>query len=342
MKPAMTHLNASGAAHELGISPKALRLYEQKGLISPRRSAAGYRIYCAADMAAAAQVVSLRALGLSLAQIADVFEGDARSLGHALAAHELDLDDRLQKLAAQVGRLQHLRARLAQGQVPDASDIAGILDESARTRLSLTLPWPWNGECFDIPAVHPLNYIVGPLGSGKTILAHCIAAQVAGSVCVDATLATTGSMVCEGQVGSGIADRANRAMSWLAGDGASPSPMLARLLQILESDAPALLVIDSPETHLDQASQEALIRYLRKNAQRFFRPVFLITRSNAVLDMECVGTGEAIYFCPANHRIPFRVLPYPGSAGYESLDDCLASPAARERTRGMIAYMPGQ
>ncbi len=36
-------LNPSEAARRLGISAKALRLYEQRGLIAPVRSSAGWR-----------------------------------------------------------------------------------------------------------------------------------------------------------------------------------------------------------------------------------------------------------------------------------------------------------
>lgn len=36
-------LNPSEAARRLGISIKALRLYEQRGLITPKRTAAGWR-----------------------------------------------------------------------------------------------------------------------------------------------------------------------------------------------------------------------------------------------------------------------------------------------------------
>jgi DNA-binding transcriptional MerR regulator len=40
-----TPLSASAAAKRLGISAKALRLYEQQGLIFPNRTTAGYRAY---------------------------------------------------------------------------------------------------------------------------------------------------------------------------------------------------------------------------------------------------------------------------------------------------------
>jgi predicted site-specific integrase-resolvase len=39
-------LTASEAAERLGVSTKALRLYEQRGLVTPSRTAAGYRANC--------------------------------------------------------------------------------------------------------------------------------------------------------------------------------------------------------------------------------------------------------------------------------------------------------
>src|SRR3546814_6566828 len=43
------------------------------------------------------------------------------------------------------------------------------------------------------------------------------------------------------------------------------------------------------------------------------RPLFLLTRSCAILDLESVGLDEAVIFCPANHSPPTRVAPYPGA-----------------------------
>lgn len=69
MKSTVTNLNASEAANRLGVSTKALMLYEQKSLVNPRRSAAGYRVYSADDMVRAANVVALRNLGLNRARL---------------------------------------------------------------------------------------------------------------------------------------------------------------------------------------------------------------------------------------------------------------------------------
>src|SRR4051812_16524069 len=43
-------IGPSEAAAQLGISPKALRLYEGRGLVKPRRSEAGWRAYGPGEM----------------------------------------------------------------------------------------------------------------------------------------------------------------------------------------------------------------------------------------------------------------------------------------------------
>jgi DNA-binding transcriptional MerR regulator len=88
-------LNPSAAAQRLGVSAKALRLYEQRGLVAPRRTAAGWRVYGPDEMARAAEIVALRALGFSLSQILRVLADDPRGLEPALAAHQAILEGRI-------------------------------------------------------------------------------------------------------------------------------------------------------------------------------------------------------------------------------------------------------
>ena len=118
------------------------------------------------------------------------------------------------------------------------------------------------------------------------------------------------------------------------------SEALIALLVALESEGPAILVVDMVEQGLDQAAQEALIAHLRRRAGAGGRPLFLLTRSSAILDLAAVGPNEAIILCPANHSPPFRVPPYPGAPGYEAVATCLASPTVRARTEGVIAWRP--
>ena len=81
-------LSPSEAARRLGVSTKALKVYERRSLIAPIRSEAGWRCYRQEDLAAAAQIIALRNLGLSLSQIERVLDGDLSSFEVALAEHE--------------------------------------------------------------------------------------------------------------------------------------------------------------------------------------------------------------------------------------------------------------
>ena len=117
------------------------------------------------------------------------------------------------------------------------------------------------------------------------------------------------------------------------------SDALIALITGLESEGPAILVIDMIEQGLDQAAQEALIAHLRGRGSGG-RPLFFLTRSCAILDLASVGPDEAVILCPVNHSPPTRVAPYPGAPGYEAVATCLASPEVRARTAGVIAWRP--
>jgi hypothetical protein len=128
-----------------------------------------------------------------------------------------------------------------------------------------------------------------------------------------------------------LASRVHQALTWLTDEGATQSHALIALLVGLETEGPAVLIIDMVEQDLDEQTQVAVITYLRHRARTAARPLFLLTRSSAILDLATVGPDEAIILCPANHSPPTRVAPYPGAVGYEAVATCLASPEVRAR-----------
>jgi DNA-binding transcriptional MerR regulator len=174
MTSSVTRLSASEAARQLGVSIKALRLYEQQGLLTPDRSPAGYRVYAPDDMVRGAKVVMLRSLGLSLAEVARVLNGDPQGLRAALASHETSLDVQIHALLGKLDKVRALRADLAHGQMPHDGELTRLLDRKEIT-VAFELPWPWAGEWFELRDIRPLNYIIGSLGSGKTRLALRVA-----------------------------------------------------------------------------------------------------------------------------------------------------------------------
>jgi DNA-binding transcriptional MerR regulator len=64
------HLSPSETARRFGVSVKALRLYEQRGLLTPLRTEAGWRTYGPDQIARLHQILALKRLGLPLARIA--------------------------------------------------------------------------------------------------------------------------------------------------------------------------------------------------------------------------------------------------------------------------------
>jgi DNA-binding transcriptional MerR regulator len=334
-------LNPSEAARRLGVSAKALRLYEQRGLMAPARTAAGWRAYGPAEMARAGEIISLRRLGLSLAQVSLVLGGDPACLEPALAAHQAVLERQVRQIAGTIERVRALRSGLAEGQAPSTGDLASLTRPAAEASLVLTLPWPWGGERFELSDIRPVTYIIGPLGSGKTRLAHAIAGALPDALFVGLDRLDDNGAGAQAKLdaNSALRERVEGILAWLVDEGATPSPALVTLLTILESRKATILVVDMVEQGLDRATQEALGAYLRHGANDD-PPLFLLTRSSSVLDLEAVAPNEAIILCPANHSPPSLVAPYPGAPGYEAVATCLASPEVRARTEGMIAWRP--
>ncbi len=341
MRSSDHYLRPSEAADRLGVSTKALRVYEERGLVAPIRTAVGWRAYGREEMGRLAEVAALRALGLSLAQIARVLAGEAKDLEPALAAHQAALEERARLLAGTVAKVRALRADIAHGKMPAIAELTRLTRADAEVQVAFDLPWPWGGERFELRDIRALNYIIGPLGSGKTRFAQRLAetlpdATFLGLERVADAAAEPRSRLAADPI---LKTRVERTAAWLIEDGATVSDALMALLVGLESEGPAYIVVDMVEQGLDRATQEALIAHLRRH-QPGSRPLFLLTRSSAILDLAAVGPDETIILCPANHSPPTRVAPYPGAPGYEAVATCLAPPEVRARTEGVIAWRP--
>src|SRR5262245_47000554 len=62
-----------------GVTAKALQVYERRGLLKPRRTRAGYRRYSYDDLLRLERILALKALGLSLTQVAEIVSDATRA-----------------------------------------------------------------------------------------------------------------------------------------------------------------------------------------------------------------------------------------------------------------------
>lgn len=68
----MTDMRIGKLARHTGVSIRALRYYEEKGLLHPDRTPAGYRVFAHADVATVAHIRTLLAAGLNTDLIAEI------------------------------------------------------------------------------------------------------------------------------------------------------------------------------------------------------------------------------------------------------------------------------
>jgi DNA-binding transcriptional MerR regulator len=124
------HLSPQEVARRFGVSIKALRLYERHGLLTPLRSQAGWRTYGPDQIARLHQILALKRLGLSLAQIGEILAGGADKLDAILALQESDLSGKSRKFAQALALVRAARRKLKTGQALSLDDLANLTAET--------------------------------------------------------------------------------------------------------------------------------------------------------------------------------------------------------------------
>jgi MerR family transcriptional regulator, repressor of the yfmOP operon len=126
-------------AAELGLTPRAIRYYEQVGLLCPARSDGSYRLYEAADVERLRAIVVLRDdAGFSLADIRELLtDEDAASQDRAAYLATADADERRRLVRDAVGR-EERHLVLLRGKV---ERLAAMIEaaETRRIRLAIKL-----------------------------------------------------------------------------------------------------------------------------------------------------------------------------------------------------------
>ncbi len=127
------YLSPQECARRLGVSVKALRLYERHGLVMPLRSDAGWRAYGPEQMARLHQVLALKRLGLPLARIAELLSGRLTGLSDVLAVQEQALTQESARVTGALTLIRAARARLAHGGTLSIDDLTQLTKETTMT-----------------------------------------------------------------------------------------------------------------------------------------------------------------------------------------------------------------
>ncbi len=131
MNAEVRHFSPAEAAERLGVTVKALRVYERRGMVAPLRTSAGWRAYGPEQIARLHQILALKALGLPLARIAELLAGKAVRLDELLALQEEALAAHRLRLDRALTLLRTARAKLKAGDVLSIDDLTTLAKETA-------------------------------------------------------------------------------------------------------------------------------------------------------------------------------------------------------------------
>jgi DNA-binding transcriptional MerR regulator len=113
----MDGLRVGELAASTGLTVRTLHHYDELGLLVPERAEGGARVYRAEHLRRLAQIVALRGLGLSLAQVAELLEQRSEpheALRRRLAELEREIDEQ--------ERLRQLLTRILGALEPETRD----------------------------------------------------------------------------------------------------------------------------------------------------------------------------------------------------------------------------
>lgn len=116
-------------ACRLGVTTKALRVYEREGLVVPYRAESGWRLYGPIQLARLHQIIVLRDLGLTLKSIKKLMENQSR-LREVLRLQRESLESRQAKISHAIELIKTAEYRLEEGRDLSLDDLATLTKET--------------------------------------------------------------------------------------------------------------------------------------------------------------------------------------------------------------------
>ncbi len=124
-------LKISELADFFGTTPKALRLYEKKGIIVPSKvdPQTGYRYYSADQVKKLNVLVELQELGFSLNEIKKIMKGGLKSQGFldSLYSKKVEWEQKKNELQKKIDAIETIEQKLSRE--IDSTEITAMTDE---------------------------------------------------------------------------------------------------------------------------------------------------------------------------------------------------------------------
>jgi DNA-binding transcriptional MerR regulator len=116
-------------ARRLGVTPKALKVYEREALVAPHRTSSGWRLYGPTQVARLHQIIVLRALGMPLKSIGKLLASQSR-LREVLVLQLANLKSQQAKIGQAIDLIGAAQRQLDQGRDLSLGDLATLTRET--------------------------------------------------------------------------------------------------------------------------------------------------------------------------------------------------------------------
>lgn len=116
-----------------GLTSRALRFYEARGLVSPLRTYSGKRLYGPHELERINQIVAMKRAGLTLAQIGALTRDKTLDLGALIDAQLAALDAKRIELANTRELLLSVKSRIDRGEPVDAATFCSLISNEELT-----------------------------------------------------------------------------------------------------------------------------------------------------------------------------------------------------------------
>ena len=111
-----------------GVTVRALHHYDRLGLLRPKRTHSGYRVYCEQDLVRLEQIVALKFVGLPLRRIKTLLDRDGRELSGALRMQRRVLEARRGLLEEAIEAIRLAETAVEAGRQPESAILTKIIE----------------------------------------------------------------------------------------------------------------------------------------------------------------------------------------------------------------------
>lgn len=120
-------LDISDVVRRTGLSARALRFYEARGLVTPLRTHSGRRLYGPGELQRINQVIALKGAGFSLADIGRLIDRKPIDIGRLIDAQLEALDAQAATIADARRLLLTAKSRVDRGEPLDAATLCSLI-----------------------------------------------------------------------------------------------------------------------------------------------------------------------------------------------------------------------